>query len=195
MDKNIVQLNKLEYLEIDNLCNESIIENIYGISSLKELIISGKKLTKVPEGISKLSKLERFKISTSPINELPKDFNLLTIKYFGYTNLGLANFNVSEEDICYPKWEQIFSTLSEIRTLHEVGLINNQIRILPKAIGLLKQINRLDLSNNGLLTEEAFPKEIKELKNLKELKIVPNAIKLNIISELKNEINGIKIIS
>jgi Leucine-rich repeat (LRR) protein len=193
LDKNISQLKKLEYLDIDNLSEGHFIENLYEIESLKELILHGSELRKIPEGISKLTNLERFKIMASPIKELPNDFGLLSIQYFGYNMLWLFNISVSEDSKFIPDWESIFLVLSEIKTLNIVELINSNITVLPKSICLLGQLQKLDLNNNSLIKEESFPNEILKMKNLKELKVVPNALKLSLIKELENK--GVKIIT
>jgi Leucine-rich repeat (LRR) protein len=142
LDKNIQHLNKIEYLEIDNLSDEYNVENIYEINSLKELYLQGYKLTKIPEGIAKLTNLEKITISASPIKELPDDFSLLSIKSFSYIMLQLVTMVVDKEFM--PNWDQIIFILSKIKTLDNISLKNNLKITFPQTIELLNHVKKLE---------------------------------------------------
>ena len=65
------------------------------------------------------------------------------------------------------------------KNLKEIDLSCNRLKKLPKDLSILKNIERLDLSNNLFLDIEAVFFSLNTMKNLKELNITydPNNLK------------------
>jgi Leucine-rich repeat (LRR) protein len=189
--EEIGNLNKLEHLHVDHLKDEYHIEQLYRLASLKELSLGGKEFTALPSGISALKNLEKITIAMSPVKRLPEDLSLVPLKVFKYIMLWLYNFELVDNKRFIPDLEQMFQVLSKIKTLKEIVLNKNGINTLPKNISLLKQLEKLYLGE--LLQEETIPKELMELNNLKELKVVLQAANYKIFQEIEKKIPGIKI--
>lgn len=61
-----------------------------------------------------------------------------------------------------------------LKELKDIGLANNNLKTIPKEIGMLKNVKSIYLDNNNI---EYLPNEICDLYNLKELTISNNPLK------------------
>ncbi len=135
---NLKSLKTLDLMESSNL--RSLPDTIGELKSLEKLIITG-KMRNLPESIVRLKNFKVLNLfGTSNLTSLPKSLgNLESLESFGI----IGNSNCS------------------------LDLRNIPIKELPRTIGKLKSLRRLDLS--GCKSLEYIPEEIGELENLEIL--------------------------
>lgn len=125
-----------------------------------KLNLSGSKLTKLPEDISKFTNLTYLDLSNNELKELPKNFSKL--QNLKFLNLGLNNF------------DHIPEAIFEMSQLQELFIFNNYVNEIPKKINQLKQLQTFDFTSNYV---KEIPSELLELEQISEILGESNRIK------------------
>jgi Leucine-rich repeat (LRR) protein len=136
---------------------EEMIESAWRREATK-LDLSNIKLSKLPEGIGYLSKLESLDLSENLLRDIPESFDQLT-------QLKLLNLSKNQLN-ALPEW------LGQLTQLQTLDLSHNQLTALPESLGLLTQLQSLDLSSNQLTS---LPESFKQLAKLQSLDLLRNS--------------------
>ncbi len=102
----------------------------------KTLDLSGKKLTKIPEAIAKLTNLTQLYLSSNQITEIPEAIANLT--------------NLTQLYLSYNQITEIPEAIAKLTNLTQLVLFKNQITQIPEAIESLPKLEKLDLRGNPL---------------------------------------------
>ena len=153
---NSFYIDKIKYLELDNL-----------------------NLLSLPNEIEKLSNLICLSINHNHLYCLPKLPINLKILYINFNNF----ITIPDEIIELPNLEILLMysnkislipvTISKLKSLKILGLSYNKINNLPKEIGTLSNLKTLELKENNLYS---IPKSIIELYNLENLSLSNNKL-------------------
>jgi Leucine-rich repeat (LRR) protein len=149
-------IDKIQYLELDNL-----------------------NLLFLPDDIEKLSNLMYLSINHNRIDTLPKLPKTIKILYLNFNHFK----TIPDEIIELPNLEILLMysnkitsipiNINKLKTLKTLGLSYNMISHLPKEIGELKSLKTLELKENLLYS---LPKSIVDLQNLRNLLLSNNKI-------------------
>jgi Leucine-rich repeat (LRR) protein len=198
LSADIKNLSNLEVLQLGYLKNTNQLEHIYELTHLKKLELVSGESVRLINGISKMKNLESFTACVLPLEQLPNDFSELPkLKEFTYTGLySVYLFNHEKPDFKLNiNWGHIFEELSKIKTLQLVDLSDNKMQKYHQNLGLLSQIKKLNLNDMvRQTTEEPFPNELSNLKNLKELTISDRDLEWNFIKNLGVNMPNVKLI-
>ena len=151
---------KQQKMDIQKLLSQSY-ENLFDFFNeseinLKSLIkilnsdivrLDSKRITSIPDEISKLKKLKSLNLDNNKIKKLPESISKLS----KLEKLSLANNQI----------KQIPSSIVKILNLSYLDLSNNDLESLPDNIDMLKGLSLLDLRGNN------FPKE--EQRRIKKI--------------------------
>jgi len=171
-------------------------DELFSLSSLTDLDLSGNQLTRIPEEIAHLSMLEELDVSDNLLEELPEE--LAALNHLSSLNLGrnqfkkipravklmkaLTTLNLTANRIALiPSW------LGDLAWLHTLNLSQNALTSLSPTIHALRNLQSLDLGRNLLKT---IPPEIGELRSLRELTLATNSL-----TEIPPEIGELKALS
>jgi hypothetical protein len=139
---------------------ERISGKIYQNHNLRELIINVQMVNpfkELPKGIAALSKLERLEIYTS-LGQFPKELE----KLFNLKNLTINCVSIKNLDSCFS---------NGFDNLEFLELYMSCFETLPKGIGHLKNLKKLNISWNYLTDLSA---ELEKLTHLKILNLENN---------------------
>ncbi|MFM2168825.1 MAG: hypothetical protein RIS79_3196 [Verrucomicrobiota bacterium] len=136
-------------------------------SGAKELDLSvpygekhdAKRLTELPESLSRLTQLQSLKASHNRLTTLPESLGQLT----QLQSLYLASNQLTT----------LPESLGQLTQLQSLDLANNQLAALPEWLGQLTQLQSLDLSNNQLT---ALPEFLRQLTQLRSLNLGANRL-------------------
>ncbi len=214
-------LDKLVELRMLNLSRnialdlEKVFIAIPNPEQLEVLILDSLNLTSLPKSIIRFKNLKHLSLNANPnihldatlatVSKLPLEF--LNLQYNKLETLPLKivdiqtlkALNLSHNQISNPDTFQTLGALSKLRSL---WLTDNQIKQLPKKIGVLNSVMNLYIEHNKLTS---FPNVITNLENLAvlhtgfnnfselpiQLAYMPNLLLLHInnckISTISNE--------
>ncbi|MCP4442468.1 MAG: hypothetical protein GY810_26480 [Aureispira sp.] len=159
-------------------------EEIFKMTNLQELTITGNKIEELPAQISNLKKLEHLKLGGNPIKAVPESIGKLRyLKTFELNNAELAtsgypasiaNLKMLERFTCVSCDLTKFPVeITQLPNLKNVNLNSNEITVIPVEIGNMKSIEELGLMFNKATI---LPKEIGNLSNLKRLLLTSTPI-------------------
>ena len=213
----IGMLTKLKGLRLTLNELQALPETLIQLTNLEELSLLGNKFTTLPNFLSKFKHLTKLNLRHNPLKELPPVIlNMPGLKYLELGNTQLkalpsAMSNLSQleelviewnniEDIPYfptlkiLKWGSIESVgyfltklpknIGTLTNLERLDLYGNRITHLNKELGNLQKLTTLHLGSNAL---DHFPEVISTLPNLQCLELSNNRI-----SHLPTEINQLK---
>ncbi|XP_012266758.2 leucine-rich repeat-containing protein 47-like [Athalia rosae] len=182
LDKNIFNLQGLNYLNINETVLEEIPDEIGKLENLTNLVLHSNKITKLPPAIGKLSKLKVLDVSSNSLEHVPENLgnltqimtinlrsNVLQVLPSQASNLKLCILDLSNNqfdifpDVCY----------AELVHLAELRLNNNKIKEIPPNINVLPSLKLLDISDNSIT---AVPNELSDCNKLKELNLKGNPL-------------------
>lgn len=139
----------------------------------RELCLKGRKLSQVPDALTKLTDLEVLDLSDNELAKLPE----------GLKNLKqLATLVLSGN-----KLEELPRIVCQLKTLTTLDVAYNTISKLPESISNLDKLTTLNLSYNEL---EEIPRNLCQLKKLTTLDITSNPIK-----RTANEITNLRLLT
>lgn len=171
--------DKVYRLDLSNQQFKTLPDSTWSkFKNLEYLSLKNDHLSEIPRGIGNLKNLRVLDLSGNDFKVLPQSFSKLL-------NLSEIYLN-DEKEMNYTKTFSIIKDLPNLRILH---LENDSLKEIPASLFYMQQIESLYLNNNLFNT---FPKELKDLKNLKYLDLHDNKFKFQNY-ERKNLGEGIKI--
>jgi Leucine-rich repeat (LRR) protein len=134
---------------------------IFKLYQLEELDFYYNQIHEIPDEIGDLTKLEQLFVSYNTISKLPESMaRLLHLKYF---------YIHHNELVIVPDW------LLKLSSLERLDLSYNKIMVLPD-LSQIETLTEVDLQDNQL---ESFPWELFEKENMKILLIKNNPLILD----------------
>nr|XP_023882249.1 disease resistance protein TAO1-like [Quercus suber] len=153
--EHLIGLIKLDLRDCKNL--SSLPNGFYSSMSLKHLNLSGcSKLVKLPENLGNIETLEELDVSATAIMGLP-----LSIEHL----IGLIKLDLRDCKNLSSLSNGCYSSIS-LKTLNLFGC--SKLDELPKNLGKIKGLEKLDLSRTAIT---GLPSSVVHLKNLKVLSL------------------------
>ncbi|XP_015594054.1 leucine-rich repeat-containing protein 58 [Cephus cinctus] len=151
----------------NNLTNDNLPKSFEHIPVLRELNLSGNRLTDFPEQILELTALKYLYLGGNNINQIKKDiWKLQRLQV-----LSMGGNRLTE----------VPSTVGQLTRLNALVLCDNMLESLPGSIANLKNLKSLLLHKNRLKT---LPTEIITLKCLTELSLRDNPLVVRFVSDM-----------
>ncbi|XP_012274259.1 leucine-rich repeat-containing protein 58 [Orussus abietinus] len=151
----------------NNLRNESLPKSLENLPYLRELNLSGNRLTEFPEQVLDLASLKYLYLGGNAITEIAKDvWKLQRLQVLSMGGNGLT---------------EVPSTVGLLTALQALVLCDNKLESLPSSIANLKNLKSLLLHKNCLRT---LPTEIITLKCLTELSLRDNPLVVRFVSDM-----------
>ncbi len=151
-----LRLRKLGANTIKTITQRRLLERFY---NMRELYISGNRLSSLPECIGQLQNLDILDLWGNKLSSLPECIGQLQ-------NLNILNL-----------WDNKLNSLPEcigqLQNLKTLNLWGNQLSSLPESIGQLQNLKTLNLRSNQL---SSLPESIGQLQNLKTLNLRSNQL-------------------
>ncbi|XP_015436332.1 PREDICTED: leucine-rich repeat-containing protein 58 [Dufourea novaeangliae] len=151
----------------NNLTNDSLPKSFENLSGLRELNLSGNRLTDFPEQVLELTEIKYLYLGGNQINEISKDVWKLQRLHV----LSMGGNRLTE----------VPSTLGQLKSLQALVLCDNMLDTLPSSIANLTSLKSLLLHKNRLRT---LPTEIIRLKCLTELSLRDNPLVVRFVSDM-----------
>jgi leucine-rich repeat protein SHOC2 len=176
------QLGDIKELKLSFKQLTSLPESIGLLSNLEELDLAANQLTNLPDSFGQLSHLQKINLAGNQLTSLPDSFGQLS-------HLEKLNLH-SNKLLTLPK------SLSYLSHLKELSIGNNQIKTLPDSLSLLHKLEILNIQSNEITIIPEFinqltklsildskdnqltsiPEYIGQLSDLKELHLARNHI-------------------
>ncbi|XP_058803716.1 leucine-rich repeat-containing protein 58 [Phymastichus coffea] len=165
----LAELTHLVCLSAKNnaLSNDSLPKSLERLPNLRELNLSGNRLSEFPEQVLDLPGLRYLYLGGNQIGEIAKD----VWKIQSLQVLSIGGNRLTE----------VPSTLGQLTALQALVLCDNRLENLPSSIANLKNLKSLLLHKNSLRT---LPTEIITLKNLTELSLRDNPLVVRFVSDM-----------
>lgn len=154
----------------NNLTNNSLPKGFENLPGLRELNLSGNRLTEFPEQVLDLMELKFLYLAGNCISEIDKD--LWKLPRLQVLSMGGNRLT------------EVPSTLGRCTALQALVLCDNMLESLPSSISNLKNLKSLLLHKNRLRT---LPTEIITLKNLTELSLRDNPLVVRFVSDMTHD--------
>ncbi len=145
-------------------------EEIGNLKNLRELNLSGSKVSKIPNSIEKCVGLKILNLGHTRLTGI--DLNIGKVKNLTSLNLAMNEIKVIPAEIC------------SLQSLESLSLASNAISRIPTEIDKMESLQSLDLSNNKI---SFLPVSLAKLSNLKTLNVDRNLLAV-IPSELLNNL-------
>lgn len=163
MKNELENLNKADYLNkkelsLKNCRLKNIPKEVFQMTELEFLDISGNEISEIPSEISHLKKLKIIFFSSNLFTVFP---------------ISLSNCQSLTMIGCKSNLIEIIPENSFPIQLQWLILTDNKIKSIPKSIGKLKLLQKLMLAGNQIVD---LPEEMKNCKNLQLLRISANNI-------------------
>ncbi|KAG7197365.1 hypothetical protein KM043_018472 [Ampulex compressa] len=151
----------------NNLSNDSLPKTFDNLPGLRELNLSGNRLTDFPEQVLDLTALKYLYLGGNNITEITKDiWKLQRLQVLSIGGNMLTD---------------VPSTLGQLKSLQALVLCDNMLESLPSSIASLTNLKSLLLHKNRLRT---LPTEIITLKCLTELSLRDNPLVVRFVSDM-----------
>ncbi|CAB0038336.1 unnamed protein product [Trichogramma brassicae] len=159
----------------NNLDNESLPKSLDTLPNLKELNLSGNRLTHFPEQVLDVPWLRYLYLGGNQIREIPHDiWKIQRLQLLAIGGNGLT---------------EVPSTLGQLISLQVLNLSDNNLESLPRSIANLKHLKTLLLHKNRLKT---LPTEIITLRCLIELSLRDNPLVVRFVSDMTHDPPSLK---
>ncbi|KAJ8684437.1 hypothetical protein QAD02_020229 [Eretmocerus hayati] len=152
------------------LSNGSLPKSLKGLVALRELNLSGNRLTEFPEQVLELPALRYLYLGGNLISHITQD----VWKSQRLQVLSLGSNRLAE----------VPSTLGQLVSLQALVLCDNELESLPNSIAHLKKLKSLLLHKNRLRT---LPTEIITLQCLTELSLRDNPLVVRFVSDMTHD--------
>ncbi|NEO36773.1 MAG: GTPase [Moorea sp. SIOASIH] len=162
--KQLKQLDlSRDFLYYDDVNFTEILTEVFNLSQLEVLDLSGKQLKTVPESIGKLTNLTTLNLSGTQLTTVPESIGKLT---------NLTKLNLSGNQLTI-----VPESIGKLTNLTELNLSKNQLTTVPESIGKLTNLTTLNLSFNHFNQLTIVPESIGKLTKLTELNLSTNNLK------------------
>ncbi|NEQ58292.1 MAG: GTPase [Moorea sp. SIO4A1] len=162
--KQLKQLDlSRDFLYYDDVKVTEILTEVFNLSQLEVLDLSGTQLKTVPESIGKLTNLTELNLSGNQLTTVPESIGKLT---------NLTKLNLSGNQLTI-----VPESIGKLTNLTELNLSKNQLTTVPESIGKLTNLTKLNLSFNHFNQLTIVPESIGKLTNLTELNLRTNNLK------------------
>lgn len=151
----------------NSLTNDGLAKDFENLANLRELNLSGNRLTEFPHQVLDLAVLRYLYLGGNRISEITKDiWKLQRLRV-----LSMGDNRLTE----------VPSTLGQLKILQALVLCDNMLESLPSSIANLTNLKTLSLHKNRLRT---LPTEIITLKCLTELSLRDNPLVVRFVSDM-----------
>lgn len=140
---------------------------VFTLTNLEELYLSGNEISVIPEEIKYLTNLRKLYVGNNNLSVIPLE--VFTLTKLEELYLGINEISVVPEEIKY------------LTNLKRLDLSKNKISVVLEEIKYLTNLKGLFLTNNNI---SVIPEEIKYLINLESLYVSENNISV-ILEEVK----------
>ena len=189
LDRNIFQLDFLNFLQISNTKLLSLPEELGKLLNLKTLDLHRNSIEKLPASIGCLKELKNLDLSGNELQLLPAELGELTLLQTINVNCNkltelpsVATLkNLSRLDVSHNQLIELPDGIYELEHLAEIDASNNQIAAIDANVSKLTSLKVLSLNVNKI---ELIPSELSECHKLKELHLQDNLIKDNRLVKL-----------
>jgi len=170
LPESMTELRSLTHLYLrNNLLGDNDLPKDFGTMrvTLRDLDLSGNKLTTVPPSLLTLHGLRNLYVGGNDITHLPrgiKEFRKLRVFYLGGNKL-----------------RTIPDEISQLGHLIALILADNRLECLPEAICDLKRLQCLRLHHNRLTT---LPHNLVQVESLRELSLRDNPLVVQFVREM-----------
>jgi internalin A len=146
-------------LDLVDLGLPELPESIGQLHHLRELYLSGNRLSSVPDSIGQMTHLKEMDLSRNQLASVPDSLGRLD--------------ELQELDLSYNQLTSVPDSLGELKSLWNLRLQYNQLKSLPASFGQLRQLGKLNIKGNHLTS---LPASFGQLKRLWKLDISDNRI-------------------
>ncbi|MCC6727346.1 MAG: leucine-rich repeat domain-containing protein [Saprospiraceae bacterium] len=179
-------LTQLEYLNLRNNSLTDIPDYFAEFKNLKSLNLQFNKIKQLPRFLFDLGKLEYLNIATCGLTEIPAAIGKLTnLKTLVISKNKLEKLpdeikNLKKLEILTFEGcdqldlEQLFELMAELPAMQSLDLSKHELKSLPKSIGKMQQVRKINLRENKL---ETLPDSFADLQ-LEELDLDNNLWKM-----------------
>jgi hypothetical protein len=155
----ISRYNDITTLILDRVNINQVSEEIYGMTQLKYLTITGCNIKQINSSIAKLINLEGINLSNNKLEFIdPAIGQLVKLSYL---------------NLSYNRLKYIDPVIYNLTKLERLEFKSNQIEYLDPLIGQLTELEYLEVENNKI---KNFPEEVYNLSKLVRLSIYNNCI-------------------
>ncbi|XP_015119883.1 leucine-rich repeat-containing protein 58 [Diachasma alloeum] len=151
----------------NSLSNDSLPKTFDNVMNLRELNLSGNRLTDFPDQVLELAELKYLYLGGNMISEIRKEI----WKMQKLQVLSMGGNRLTE----------VPSTVGRLTALQALILCDNMLESLPSTVANLKNLKSLLLHQNRLRT---LPTEIITLKGLTELSLRDNPLVVRFVSDM-----------
>lgn len=180
-------LTQLEYLNLRNNGLTEIPDYFAGFKKLKSLNLQFNKIKQLPDFLFGLEKLEYLNIATCGLTEIPAAIGKLTnlrtliisknkLEKLPESIKDLKKLEVLSFEGCDQlDLEQLFEQMAELPAMQSLDLSKYELKLLPKSIGKMRQVRKINLRANKL---DTLPDSFADLQ-LEELNFDNNPWKMD----------------
>lgn len=160
IDTNIFKITTLNYLEISGTTLTSLESGVGELTSLTSLLLCNNKLTSVPSDIGKLVKLKILNLSNNHLESIPSEISLLS---------ELDTLNVSMNRLTD------LPSVEKLKCLHVFNAANNKLSSLPDGLfdAELVHLSQILASDNEIAD---LAPEVSDLPHLNVLDLSNNKL-------------------
>ncbi|ETL83029.1 hypothetical protein F442_17556 [Phytophthora nicotianae P10297] len=144
LPEGFFELQALTYLDLShNQLEQDLSESFGALVSLKELVLSGNKLSRLPNSITLLENLEALHIEENMLTSLPEQIGKLQI-------LHVLNAHSNQLTV-------LPSSFGALRNMQNLDLKKNRLESTGEAFAMLSRLKFLDLRQNKLVVFPVLP--------------------------------------
>ncbi|CAA6815296.1 MAG: Unknown protein [uncultured Sulfurovum sp.] len=174
LDNNVLELKKLEFLNLGFTNIDQIVDELSTLRHLKELDLSGNGFDEIPSSLFLLNKLEKLSLDNNKIAEIPTEISqleflkVLDVRFNNIRQVSkkIHDLNLSE----FLLTGNPFLLMSELQNTNVNDMLNRIFSIYDE----YDKSKSIDLSNLGI----AYVPDLSQFSDLESLNLSDNNIKL-----------------
>ena len=173
---------KHDRLDLSNFGIDLIPPEVFKVTEIRHLELSGNHLTSLPSEIRQLERLQTLHLNNNRLESLlPGLFELADLTTLALQDNQLISLpagirglvSLTTLSLYNNKLVDLPSEIGQLKKLSVLNLYNNGLKRLPRAIGQMSALTTLNVVDNSIAS---IPKEIGELRNLKSLYFARNKL-------------------